>query len=200
MQIPIFQHSARSLLLFPGNIAWNNTPSQYFQFPFYPLDIWAASRDVPQVHLWPLGTSIIKAVSTQIWLIFQCLLIHPGLSSRLGKVSYQASVRMELSSHTAGTETAPNQDIYRPKYDITNKIQNQNQEPQGVNPLPDVQSTQGKVLTRPKKQGPMLGAQEPVTARRLQRHHCNSHTGRASQVGLPRSQFNKIHLQPDILS
>lgn len=90
MQIPIFQHSARCLLLFPGNTARNNTPSLYFQFPLYPLDIWAASRDVPQVHLWPLGTSIITAVSTQIWLIFQCLLIHPALSSRLGKVFYQS--------------------------------------------------------------------------------------------------------------
>lgn len=107
---------------------------------------------------------------------------------------------MELSSHTAGTETAPNQDIYGPKHDITSKIQNQNKKSQGVNPLPDLQSTQGKVLILLKKQGPVLGAQEPVIARRRQRHHCTSQTGRTSQVGLPRSQFNKINLQPDILS
>lgn len=86
VQILIFQHSA----LFPGNIAWNNTPSLYFQFPLYPLDIWATSHDVSQAHLWPLGTCVIKAISTQIWLIFQCLPIHLAFSSRLGKVSYQS--------------------------------------------------------------------------------------------------------------
>lgn len=151
MQILTSQHSA----LFPGNIAWNNTLSLYFQFPLYPLDIWAASHDVPHVNLWSLGTCIIKAVSTQIWLIFQCLLIHLTFSSRLGKLSYQspsvsskASVRMELSSQTSCTETAPNQDIYGPKY---NKIQTQNKKHQGVKPLPDLQSTQREVLIFPKK-------------------------------------------------
>lgn len=58
---------------------------------------------------------------------------------------------MELSSQTAGKETAPNQGIYGPKYDTTSKIQNQNKKSQGVNPLPDLQSTQGKVLIFPKK-------------------------------------------------
>ena len=89
---------------------------------------------------------------------------------------------MELSFQTAGEETAPNQGIYGPKYDTTSKIQNQNKKSQGVNPLPDLQSTQGKVLLFPKKS--MLGAKEPVLARRLQRHHCTLQTSGTSQAGL----------------
>lgn len=38
---------------------------------------------------------------------------------------------MELSSQTAGEETAPNQGIYGPKYDTTSKIQNQNKKISG---------------------------------------------------------------------
>lgn len=63
-------------------------------------------------------------------------------------------------------------------------VKTKTKKPQGVNPLPDLQSTQRKVLIFPKKQGPMLGAKEPVIARRLQRHHCILQTGGTSQAGL----------------
>lgn len=85
----------------------------------------------------------------------------------------KVSIRTEVSPQTAGTKTVPEQDAYGLKYeDITSKLQNQTKTLQEVNPLPDLQSTQGKVLTPPppKKQGAVRGTHEPLISRKLQRH------------------------------